>query len=123
MKITSNFNRFYHRAVLTELYRRCGTLKFRFWVDEQTGGVFEFIKGEHFNSMDDLKQILKNMNLDYAIDDDKKVSTADIDSKSLMQHIDYVIALAGENNISFGFIEDEWERLLFEANIKHQGKQ
>ena len=119
MTISSNFNRFYHKAVLTELYRKCGTLKFRLWIDEQTGGVFEFTKGEHFNDMDDLKQLLKNMNLDYAVDEDKKMSTADIDSKSLMKHIDYVIALAGENNISFGFIEDEWERLLREANIQH----
>ena len=117
MNISSNFNRFYHRAVLTELYRRCGTLKFRLWIDEQTGGVFEFVKGEHFNDMDDLKQLLKNMNLDYEIDDDEKMSTSKIDSKSLMQHIDFVIAIAGENNISFGFIEDEWERLLNQIGI------
>jgi len=51
------------------------------------------------------------------VDEDKKMSTADIDSKSLMQHIDFVIALAGENNISFGFIEDEWDRLLNQAGI------
>ncbi len=119
MNISSNFNRFYHRAVLTELFRKCGTLKFRLWIDSETGGVFEFTKGEHFNDMDDLKQLLKNMNLDYKVDEDKKMSTADIDSKALMQHIDYVIALAGENNISFGFIEDEWERLLNQANIQH----
>ena len=117
MNITSNFNRFYHRAVLTELFRKCGTLKFELWIDSETGGVFEFTKGEHFNDMDDLKQLLKNMNLDYAVDEDKKVSTADIDSKSLMQHIDFVIAIAGENSISFGFIEDEWTRLLNQANI------
>ena len=119
MNISSNFNRFYHRAVLTELFRKCGTLKFRLWIDAETGGVFEFTKGEHFNDMDDLKQLLKNMNLDYAVDEDKKLSTADIDSKALMQHIDYVIALAGENGISFKFIEEEWERLLIQADIRH----
>jgi len=117
MNISSSFNKFYHSAVLTELFRKCGTLKFRLWIDEETGGVFEFVKGEHFNDMDDLKQLLKNMNLDYSVDDDKKISTADIDSKSLMQHIDFCISIAGENNITFGFIEEEWERLLKKANI------
>lgn len=119
MFISPNFNAFYHGPVLTELYRRCGALKFSLWIDEETGGTFEFIKGEHFNDVDDLKQLLKNMNLDYAVEEDKKVSTSDIDSKALMQHIDFVIATAGENGISFGFIEEEWERLLNQADIKH----
>jgi len=121
MNISSNFNRFYHRAVLTELYRKCGTLKFSLWVDNETGGVFEFIKGEHFNDMDDLKQILKNMNVDYEVNEDEKVSTSKIDSKSLMQHIEFVINLAGENNIEFGFIQDEWDRLLKQAH-NYQGR-
>ena len=125
--ISSSFNRFYHSAVLTELYRKCGTLKFRLWIDEETGGVFEFTKGEHFNDMDDLKQILKNMNLDYEVEEfeglpleliARKISTSNIDSKSLMQHIEYVIVIAGENNITFGFIEEEWQRLLRQAGIK-----
>ncbi len=126
MNISSNFNSFYHSAVLTELYRKCGTLKFSLWIDDETGGVFEFIKGEHFNDMDDLKQILKNMNVDYEIDDShgantpldymEKLSTSKIDSKSLMQHIEFVINLAGENHIEFGFIQDEWDRLLNQAH-------
>ena len=116
MNISSNFNRFYHKAVLTELYRKCGTLKFRLWVDSETGGIFEFTKGEHFNDMDDLKQLLKNMNLDYAVDGNSKISTSDIDSKALSQHIEFVIALAGENGIEFGFIQDQWERLLEQAH-------
>ena len=117
-QISSNFNRFYHGQVLNELFKKCGTLKFRLWIDSETGGVFEFVKGEHFNDMDDLKQLLKNMNLDYVVDEDKKLSTTDIDSKALMQHIEFCIMIAGENNISFGFIEDEWSRLLREADIR-----
>jgi hypothetical protein len=87
------------------------------WVDTETGGVFEFVKGEHFNDMDDLKQLLKNMNLDYAVSEDKKISTSDIDSKALMQHIEWVIRLANENNITFDFVEAEWKRLLEQAGI------
>ena len=112
--ISSNFNRFYHSAVLTELFTKCGTLRFRLWVDEETGGVFEFTKGLHFSDMDELKQLLKNMNLDYEVDIDSKVSTSKISDKALMQHIEWCILLAGENGISFGFIEDEWTRLMAE---------
>ena len=118
MKISTSFNRFYHSAVLTELFKKCGTLKFSLWIDEETGGVFEFVKGEHFNDMDELKQLLKNMNLDYAVNEDKKISTVDIDSKALMQHIEWCIRLAGDNNITFGFIEDEWARLLRSCGIE-----
>ena len=116
MNISSNFNRFYHKAVLTELFRKCGTLKFELWIDEETGGIFEFIKGEDFSEMDELKQLLKNMNVDYAVDGEEKLSTSKIDSKALSQHIEFVIALAGENGIEFGFIQDEWERLLEQAH-------
>ena len=125
MNISSNFNRFYHKAVLTELFRKCGVLKFDLWIDEETGGIFEFIKGEDFNEVDDLKQLLKNMNVDYAVKEInvgtpleyiQKVSTSDIDSKALSQHIEWTIALAGLNGIEFGFIQDEWDRLLKQAH-------
>lgn len=117
--ISSRFNRFYHSAVLTEFFNRCGTIRFPLWIDEETGGVFEFVKGVNFNDMDDLKQLLKNMNVDYAVaeDGDGKVSTADINAKALCDHIEWVIALAAENNITFGFIEDEWRRELARAGI------
>ena len=119
MTISTRFNRFYHSAVLTEFFRKCGTIKFKLWVDDETGGVFEFVKGEHFNDVDDLKQILKNMNLDYAVaeDGDGKVSTSDINAKALCDHIEWVISLAADNNITFEFVEDEWRRLLAHAGI------
>jgi hypothetical protein len=116
--ISTQFNRFYHSAVLTELFKKCGTLKFRLWIDDETGGVFEFVKGEHFDDMDDLKQLLKNMNLDYAVNKDEKISTAKIGSKALIQHIEWCIGLAGENNITFSFIEEEWQRLLRSCGIE-----
>ena len=112
MNISSNFNRFYHSAVLTELFRKANTLKFNGWVDTDTGETLTFIRGENFSDMDELKQILKNMNLDYEIDEDKKISTADIDSKSLIQHIEWCIALAALNNIEFSFVDDKWQRLM-----------
>jgi hypothetical protein len=88
-------------------------------VDYNTGGPFEFIKGIDFNEMDDLKQLLKNMNLDYEVDGDKKISTTDIDSKALVQHIDWCIKLAEQNNITFDHVEEEWQRLMQDAGISH----
>jgi len=118
VQISNSFNRFYHRAVLTELFKKCGTLRFYFWIDTETGGTLEFIKGEHFNDMDELKQILKNMNLDYAVSEESKISTSEIDPKSLIQHIEWVIKLAADNNISFQFVEDEWNILLTSCGIR-----
>ncbi len=80
--------------------------------------MFEFTKGINFGDMDDLKQLLKNMNLDYVVDGDAKISTSDIEAKALMNHIEFVIALANENGISFGFVEDEWTRLLNDVGIE-----
>jgi len=112
MEISTQFNRFYHSAVLTELFRKANTLKFHDWIDDESGNALTFIRGENYSEMDELKQILKNMNLDYSIDEDKKISTAKIDSQSLMQHIEWCIKLAGLNNIEFSFVEDEWSRII-----------
>ena len=112
MEISTQFNRFYHSAVLTELFRKANTLKFHDWIDTESGTALTFIRGENYSEMDELKQILKNMNLDYSIDEDQKISTAKIDSKSLIQHIEWCIHLAGLNNIEFSFVEDEWNRLM-----------
>ena len=114
MNISSNFNRFYHSAVLTELFKKANTLKFEGWVDANTGKPFVFERGENYNDMEDLKDLLKNMNLDYEVDGDEKISTKDIDSKNLMRHIEWCIKLAGLNSIEFSFVEDEWERLMKE---------
>lgn len=116
MNISAQFNKFYHSAVLTELFSKANSLKFKEWVDIETKQVLTFIRGEHYSEMEELKQILKNMNLDYEVDIDKKLSTTKICSKALSQHIDWVIQLAAENNIEFGFVEDEWQRLLEQAH-------
>lgn len=117
MNISSSFNRFYHSAVLAELFKKANTLKFSEWVDVESGEILTFQRGENYSDIDELKQILKNMNLEYAVDEDEKISTTKIDSKALMQHIEWCIKLAGENGIVFGFIEDEWTRLLNSCGI------
>lgn len=116
MNISTQFNKFYHSAVLTELFRKANTLKFNEWIDTENGTVLTFIRGENYSDMDELKQILKNMNLEYEVDNDKKLSTNKIDSKALMQHIEWCIRLAGLNNIEFSFVEDEWNRLMAQCH-------
>ena len=101
--------------VLVELFKKANSLKFFEWVDQNTGGVLTFIKGENFNDMDDLKQMLKALNLDYPNDIEEKLSTTKISSKDLHRHIDWCIRLAGENGIEFEFVENEWARLLEQA--------
>ena len=117
MNISTQFNKFYHSAVLTELFRKANTLKFNAWIDTETGQTLTFMRGENFSDVDELKQILKNMNLDYEVDEDKKLSTNKIDSKALIQHIEWCIRLAGLNNIEFSFVEEEFERIIRQYNI------
>lgn len=62
--------------------------------------------------MDELKQLLKNMNLDYAVSGDSKISTTAIENKALVQHIEFCFRLAAENHICLDVIEEEWERLM-----------
>ena len=118
MNISIVFNSFYHGPVLNELFKKANCLKFEEfgWVDVNTGKPFVFQRGEDYDEMDELKQLLKNMNIDYPVDEEEKISTRKIDSKALSQHIEWCIKLAGLNNIEFSFIEDEWTRLLKQAH-------
>lgn len=116
MNISSNYNGFYHGPVLNELLKKAIVLTFDDWIDCGTNKPFTFNREEHYSTLDELKQLLKDMNINYAVDGDKKISTKDIDSKALSQHIEWCIRLAGFNGIEFGFIEDEWARLLEQAH-------
>ena len=78
MIISSRFNRFFHSAVLTDLFNKSYKLKFENLVDTRTNQLFTIEKYEDYQDMDDLKQLLKVLNLDYAVDEekDKKISTS-----------------------------------------------
>jgi len=120
MNISVQFNRFYHSRILTDLFRRCGVLVFRDWIDTNTGRSLEFFKGEDFHDVDDLKQLLKLMNINYSVDEteEKKISTSEIDSKALTQHIEWVLRIAGENGIELPLVTEEWEHLLNDSGIR-----
>ena len=112
MQISNPFNRFYHKVILIDFYKRCSVVKFPGWIDTETGQCFEFIKGEHFNEMDELKQLLKNMCSIYPMDGEKKLSTSKIDSKQLTTYIEWVFRLAAYNHIEMEIVEREWRELL-----------
>lgn len=118
MQITNKFNSFYHSAVLADLYKKSSSLQIRNLIDTRTGGVLRITKYEDYQDMDDLKQLLKLFNLDYAVDESKddKVSTKDIDNKALLQHIEYCIQVGINSAVELDFVRDEWDRLIQECN-------
>jgi hypothetical protein len=102
MKISRNFNRFYH-SVIKEFYDKA-PLKLKTDL-----GVL-YMKQITYNGF---KQILKYINLDYPRDEKSyPLSTRDIGNEKLLQHIEFLIKLAGENGIEFIFVEQEWNLLL-----------
>lgn len=118
MNISNPYNRFYHGVLLKQAFDNSRQISFREWKDTNTGGCLIFYKGEDYDTMDELKQIFKLMNLDYPIDEDAKTSTRDIDSKELVRHIEWAVKILGENGVLLPFIEEQWERILQDAGIE-----
>ena len=110
----SRFNRFFHSAVLTDLFNKSYKLQFENLIDTRTNQLFTIEKYEDYQDMDDLKQLLKVLNLDYAVDEkkDRKISTKDIENKALRQHIEFCIQVGIWSGIELGFVQEEWERLI-----------
>ncbi len=114
MEITTRFNRFYHSAVLTDLFKKSNKLVFRHLKDTRTNGAFTVDKYIDYDDMDDLKQLLKLLNLDYSVSEDLegKVSTKDIDTKALIDHIEFVIQVGIHNGIELNFVAEEFDRMI-----------
>lgn len=109
------FNKFYHSRILADLFRKCNTLMFRHLGDTRTNGAFRITKYEDFNDVDDLKQLLKLLNLDYPVDEETtngKESTKDIGTKDLLQHIEFVLYVAGYNGVELDMVREDWEQLI-----------
>ncbi len=117
MTISQRFNKFYHSAVLKDAFDKARQISFRDWKDTNTGTNLIFYKNEDYDCLDELKQLFKLMNLNYPIEDDGKVSTREITSKELHDHIEWAIKILGENGIELQFIREQWDRLLRENGI------
>jgi len=120
VEISGAFNRYLHGVVLNQCFTNSRQISFREWLDTNTGGCLIFYRGEDYDTMDELKQIFKLMNLYYPIEEDGKVSTCDITSKELSRHIEFVLKIMGENGVLLPFIEEGWQRLLEQAGIEKE---
>jgi len=111
--ISNRFNRFYHKRILKDLFEQSYELVFNDVLDTRTGKAFIFRKYRDFEDEDELKQKLKILNWDYPVDEkeDIKVSTSDIETKTLVRHIDWVLRLSAFNGIELPLVKEEWDRL------------
>ena len=69
-------------------------------------------------SFERFKEALKYLNDNYPryTDTGNLVSTKDISDRDLSDHVEFIIAWAGEYGITPQIIEDEWEALKQEAH-------
>lgn len=127
MNISSRFNRFYH-ALLNEAFKNTTAIQFREWVDSSSGLPFTFFKDIDYDTVavdkgtpperdNSLKTIFKNMNLDYDMTEDGKISTTEIENVRLCRHIEWITKVLNENGVQFKHDIEEWERLKRDAGI------
>ena len=102
MIISSQFNRFYHRAIITEIKRINTPISFYNRFKIRFSGL----------SVKSIKTMLKMLDLNYPRSNGEVISIKDIESKELCEHIEFIFKTLAENSITLKVIEDEWERLL-----------
>jgi hypothetical protein len=87
-------------------------------IDTRTGGAFIIRKYDDYNDMDELKQLLKILNVNYGVNVEKdcKISTTDIEVKELLNHIEWVLLIASQNGIELDMVREEWDRLINATN-------
>ena len=115
MKISPEYNNFYHGATISDVLKGCSRIVFNELIDTATGKAFEIVKHEDYTTLDDLKQLFKILNTDYPIDERElslKMSTKNIDNKQLGDHIDFIIKTVGESGYEVSFVREEWERIM-----------
>jgi hypothetical protein len=70
-----------------------------------------YLKGLTYNNF---KQTLKLLNFNYPRKNNTPLSTRDISNKELVEHIEFIIKLAYQNNYKLQVVEREWEQILKE---------
>lgn len=97
MIVSNSFNSLYH-SIINDFHKKLLYAKLYFKDEKQ------------------LKEDLKKLNDDYPADEYIPKSTTQISSKQLMQHLEFITMLAGENKITLEYAEREWERLMRECH-------
>ena len=116
--ISGQFNRFYHSRILTDAFRKTNAFIIYELQDTRTNDYFCIVKDKDYDDMDELKQLFKTLNLNYAVNEaeDKKVSTKDIEVKPLLEHIEWVLKLCAENDVELDMVREDWDRLVLQYN-------
>ena len=114
MEISARFNSFYHSRILNDMFSQANQIVFCEVKDTRTGKNFILKKYDDYTDVDELKQLLKILNFNYKVDEknDKKVSTKDINNKELRSHIEYVIKLCAENDITLPMVQEDWDLMI-----------
>lgn len=105
MQISNNFNRFFFGVVIKEL-KNLPPLEFEF-MGKNCKVNFRALKASS------IYQLLKQINKHYPIDENfTKLSTKDITSGQMSQHIQWIERLVSFNGYTFDYVAEEWERIL-----------
>jgi len=94
-----------------------------FYLDPETGLSVEFLdsdgnpfniqKGEDYNDMNELKQLLKMFNYQYPNDnEEKKKSTCELTTEELLNHAKFIEEICNSNNIDIALFKEEAERFI-----------
>ena len=115
-EISSQFNKFYHSRILSDAFRKTNAFIIYELQDVRTNDYFCILKDTDYHDMDDLKQLFKILNVNYQATEEGQVSTKDIEVKPLLEHIEWVIKLCGENDVELDMVKEDWERLTAQYN-------
>lgn len=102
MIISNQFNRFYHKCIISEIKL----------IDKPISFYNRFKVRFSALSIKSIKTMLKMLDLNYPRSNGEVISIKDIESKELCEHIEFIFKTLAENSITLKVIEDEWERLL-----------
>jgi len=104
MLISPNFQKFIFGCVLPELKKEGVVLEFQ-------DPKFKFrTSSVHSES---IRNLLKYLDLKYPRDEKQEpLSYTKLDSKQMSDHISWIEMIATSSGVEFGYINDEWDRLM-----------
>ena len=102
MIISNQFNRFYHKCIISEIKLIDKPISFYNRFKVRFSGL----------SIKSIKTMLKMLDLNYPRSNDNVISIKDIENKELCEHIEWIFKEFANNGVTFKVIEDEWNRLL-----------
>ena len=123
MKISTQFNKFFHGVVCPQLKE--GAVRRFKETGKGMGYINPYTKEKIYFDMryvsdDSVYQFLKLVNPNYPRDETHitPLSTTLIDTETMTAHIQWVEQWAGLNGLELQYIADEWSELLSKAGIK-----